>query len=105
MVYIELKIMQQSKSIAKTINTGVKLDEALHTRLKDLSGIKERTTHWLMKVAIAEYVEREETYEREKYEDMERWERYKLTGNAVSHEAVDAWLSSWGSESEVSCPK
>jgi predicted transcriptional regulator len=58
--------------------------------------VKERTPHWLMNAEISEYVEREESYGREKREDMERWERYKLTGRAVSHEAVDAWLSSWG---------
>ncbi|MFZ9611569.1 MAG: CopG family ribbon-helix-helix protein [Methylococcales bacterium] len=89
----------------KTINTGVKLDETLHSRLKSLSMAKDRTPHWLMKVAIEEYVAREETYEQEKREDMERWQKYKLTGHAVAHEAVDAWLGSWGSEGELPCPK
>ncbi|MDR3424501.1 MAG: hypothetical protein P4M13_05410 [Alphaproteobacteria bacterium] len=37
---------------------------------------------------------REEDYEREKREDMERWEHYQLTGEAVSHEEVVAWLES-----------
>ena len=89
----------------KTINTGVKLDETLHIRLKALSVAKERTPHWLMKAAILEYVEREETYEQEKREDMARWQRYKSTGHAMPNEAVDAWLGSWGSESELPCPK
>jgi predicted transcriptional regulator len=91
--------------MSKTINTGVKLDETLHARLKSLSSVKERTTHWLMKSAIEQYVDREETYEREKREDMERWQRYQLTGHAIPNEAVDAWLSSWGNESELPCPK
>lgn len=89
----------------KTINTGVKLDESLHARLKTLSLAKDRTPHWLMKTAIEEYVAREESYEREKREDMERWERYQLTGKAVPHDDVEAWLSSWGSENELPCPK
>ena len=89
----------------KTVNTGIKLEETLHARLKALSAAKERTPHWLMKAAIEEYVEREEAREREKREDMERWERYKLTGHAIPHGAVDAWLASWGSESELPCPK
>lgn len=89
----------------KTINTGIKLDEPLHKRLKALSTIKERTPHWLMKAAIEEYVSREENYEREKIEDMDRWQRYKLTGQAVPHEKVEQWLTSWGSESELPCPK
>jgi predicted transcriptional regulator len=97
--------MQRAEPASKTINTGVKLDEALHARLKALSAIKERTPHWLMKAAIEEYVRREEQYEREKAEDMARWQRYKLTGEAVPQEAVEKWLSSWGDESELPCPK
>jgi predicted transcriptional regulator len=58
-----------------------------------------------MKAAIEEYVAREEQYEREKTEDMERWQRHKLTGEAVPHEAVDRWLTSWGDENEWPCPK
>lgn len=91
--------------MSKTINTGIKLDETLHARLKALSSAKERTPHWLMKAAIEQYVDREEAYEREKREDMERWQGYKLTGHAIPNEAVDAWLSSWGSDSELPCPK
>ena len=89
----------------KTINTGVKLDESLHARLKTLSLAKDRTPHWLMKTAIEEYVAREESYERGKREDMERWERYQISGQAVPNDDVEAWLSSWGSENELPCPK
>jgi predicted transcriptional regulator len=49
----------QQHDFSKNINTGVKLDAGLHTRLKALGEVKERTPHWLMKTAIAEYVERE----------------------------------------------
>jgi len=91
--------------MTKTINTGIKLDETLHTRLKALGTAKERTPHWLMKAAIEEYVEREETYEREKREDMERLQRYKLGGHTIPHETVSEWLASWGSENELPCPK
>lgn len=91
--------------MSKAINSGVKLDEQLFTRLKFLSGIKERSPHWLMKKAIEEYVDREEAYELEKQEDMQRWHRYQALGEAISNEAVEAWLESWGSESELPCPK
>ena len=64
----------------------------MHIRLKVLSQAKDRTPHWLMKAAIEEYVAREERYEREKREDMERWERFKLSGHAIPHAEVDAWL-------------
>jgi len=87
------------------INTGVKLDETLHMRLKALGALKDRTPHWLMRAAIEEYVEREEAYEQEKREDMERWRRYKATGHAITHEQATAWLASIGTDSELPCPK
>ncbi|MBK5965575.1 toxin-antitoxin system [Thiocystis minor] len=93
----------------KIVNTGVKLEEGLHQRLKSLSMMKARSPHWLMKAAIEQYVQREERYEQEKREDLERWERYKLTGQAVTQPAVKVWLSTWGDDGagEVSppCPK
>lgn len=89
----------------KTINTGVKLDETLHARLKALGTLRERTPHWLMRAAIQEYLEREEAYEREKREDMERWQRYRATGHAIPHERVAEWLESIGTDRELPCPK
>jgi predicted transcriptional regulator len=89
----------------KTINTGIKLDETLHTRIKNLSAIKERSPHWLMKAAIEEYVAREEAYEQEKREDQERWQRYKLSDHAIANDSVNSWLESWGSDNELPCPK
>ncbi|MCX7098969.1 MAG: ribbon-helix-helix protein, CopG family [Methylococcales bacterium] len=89
----------------KMINTGVKLDESLHSRLKALSAVKERSPHWLMKAAIEDYVTREEAYEQEKREDQERWQRYKLSGHAITNDAVNNWLESWGSDHELPCPK
>ncbi len=89
----------------KTINTGIKLDESLHARIKALGAVKQRTPHWLMKTAIEEYVTREEAYEREKAEDMQRWQNYQLTGHAITHQVVESWLNSWGNDDERECPK
>jgi predicted transcriptional regulator len=91
--------------MSKIINTGVKLDENLHTRLKALSAAKERSPHSLMKTAIEDYVTREEAYEQEKSEDQERWKRYKLSGHAITNDVVNSWLESWGSDNELPCPK
>jgi predicted transcriptional regulator len=85
-------------------NRAVKLDDDTYERLKALGETRQRTPHWLMKTAIEQFVEREEAYEREKREDLERWERYKLTGQGVPHSAVKEWLASWGTENELPCP-
>ena len=72
---------------------GIKLDSETRDRLKALAKKRDRSAHWLMKTAIEEYLEREERYEQEKKEDMERWEKYLLTGEAVENDKVVDWLN------------
>lgn len=45
-----------------------------------------------MKTAIEQYLDQEEEYERQKREDMEEWENYVVTGDAIPQERVLAWL-------------
>ena len=84
---------------------GVKLETKIKRRLKSLAHLKERSTHWMMKVAILEYLEREEQFEREKQEDKKRLETYEATGYVISNEVVSEWLASIGSKRELPCPK
>ncbi len=84
---------------------GIKLDEDTRARLKALGEKRNRSPHWLMKTAIQSYLEREENYEREKQEDKERWERYQLTGEAVSHEAAAHWLNDLAEGKNTPCPR
>ena len=71
---------------------GVKLDEETRDRLKKLGKTRQRSTHWLMKDAIARYLKTEERYEQEKAEDMVRWQRYLDTGHAIPHEEAKVRL-------------
>ncbi len=84
---------------------GIKLDDNTHKRLKALADIRDRSPHWLMITAIKNYLEREENYEREKREDMERWEHYQLTGEFISHKIAAQWLSDLASGKARKCPK
>ena len=59
---------------------SIKLDATTWQRLAALARIRDRSPHWLMCKAIETFSDREENYERKKREDMERWERYQLTG-------------------------
>ena len=43
---------------------------------------------------------REERYEQEKVEDLDRWQRYMESGDAVSHETVMAWLDDLAVEAD-----
>ena len=73
---------------------GIKLDEETTARLKTLAQQRNRSAHWLMRTAILDYLDREEHFEKEKREDMERWEHYALTGKAISEEEAESRLKS-----------
>lgn len=78
---------------------ALKLDEETRRRLQALGQLRDRSPHWLMKKAVLEYLEREESYEQEKQEDLARWEQYRLAGRGVPHASVREWLDSFGTES------
>ena len=84
---------------------GIKLDATTRTRLKALGELRGRSPHWLMCTAIERYLEQEEAYEQEKREDMERYEQYLLTGNAVSHADASRWLKQLAKGKAAPCPK
>jgi predicted transcriptional regulator len=85
--------------------TTLKLDDAVRQRLKALGDKRKRSPHYLMKEAIETYLDREEEYERQRDEDMARWERYQLTGQVVSQERVLAWLAELAEGKDTPCPK
>jgi len=58
-----------------------------------------------MSKAIETFLEREKNDEREKREDMGRWERYQLTGEAIPHEKAVAWLENLAQGKVTPCPK
>lgn len=88
-----------------TVTHGVKLDEGTKARLKALGKARGRSPHWLMRTAIETYLEEEEKVEREKEEDKRRWENYQLTGHAIDHAQVTAWLEALAEGKAIPCPK
>ena len=58
------------------------------------------TVVMMVKEAAARHLKVEERYQREKAEDMARWERYVETGRAVPHETVTAWLDELAAEAD-----
>lgn len=72
---------------------AVKIDEDTRARLKRLADARQRTPHWLMREAIAQYVEREERRETFRQDTLAAWEDYRATGRHLTDEEADAWLS------------
>lgn len=81
-----------------TTTVGVKLGDDARSRLRVLGEARDRTPHWLMRTAIEEYLEREEAFEKEKLEDMKRWENYQLSGKFISHETAKQHLKNFVQE-------
>ena len=84
---------------------AVKLDDETRDRLKQLAETKQRTTHWLMREAIKQYVNQEEQRESLRQDAMQAWEAYQSTGQHVSHHAADAWLKALESGKDIEPPK
>ena len=83
---------------------SVKLEEEMVQRIKDLAQSRKRSAHWLMREAIAEYVEREEKREALNRDTIRAWEEFQATGLHATAEEVDRWLASWGTENELPAP-
>lgn len=84
---------------------AVKLDVDIRERMKHLAQVRQRTTHWLMREAIEQYVEREEKQIAAREDALNAWEEYQLTGLHVSHQEADAWLAKLESGEDVEPPE
>lgn len=81
----------------------VKLEFESKERLTNLAKIKQRSTHWLMKKAISEYLTKEEAEEKLKLETICRWKEVE-EGKFTSHSKVSEWLDTWGEPNEKEHP-
>lgn len=91
--------------ITATKTVSVKLDDEMRDRIKHLAEIRHRTTHWVMREAIQQYVEREEKREAFRQATLAAWEEYQETRISVAADEVTAWLETWGEDNEQPAPK
>ena len=86
------------------IATSIKLDDELKGRIQHLADIRRRTSHWIMREAIAQYVEREEKREALREETLAAWDEFQTSGLHATADEVGQWLESWGGENETPAP-
>lgn len=72
---------------------AVKIDLEMKERMKRLAETKHRSTHWMMKEAIRQYVDREEKRESFRQDALMAWNEFQATGMHVTQQEADAWLS------------
>jgi predicted transcriptional regulator len=72
--------------------TTLDLDTATEARLRRLADARSKPTQGLMRDAIDQYLEREESREQVLEDAVVAWEEYQTTGLHVSAEEADVWL-------------
>lgn len=84
--------------------TSIKLEDELKSRVQHLAAARRRSSHWIMREAIEQYVAREEKREALRQDTVKAWEEFQATGLHATAEEVEKWLSSWGAENELPAP-
>lgn len=92
------------RTMGAVSTTSVKLDAETKDRVQRLASIKQRSTHWLMREAIEQYVAREEKQEQQRQDALAVWEEYRTTGLHVTAEEADAWLAKLEAGEDVEPP-
>ena len=85
--------------------TSIKLDDTLKGRVQHLADARRRSSHWIMREAIAQYVEREEKREAFKQDALRAWDEYQQTGLHLTLEETDAWLAKLEAGENADLPK
>jgi len=84
---------------------AVKLDQDLRDRLQHLAEARDRSTHWLLRKAIEQFVEQEEKRETLRQDALNAWAEYQETGLHVTHDEADAWLARLEAGEEAKAPE
>ncbi len=84
---------------------AVKLDQKMRDRVKRLAEARDRSTHWMLREAIAQFVEREEKREAFRQAGLKAWSDYHETGLYVTQDEADAWLVKLEAGEEAAVPE
>ena len=84
---------------------AVKLDPQMLDRVKQLAEARDRSTHWMMREAVTQFVEREEKREAFRQAGLKAWADYQETGLHVSHNEADEWLAKLEAGEEADVPE
>jgi predicted transcriptional regulator len=84
---------------------AVKLDQDTRDRLKRLADARARSTHWMLREAVAQFVEREEKRETFRQAGLQAWQEYQATAKHVTHDEADVWLAKLEASEEAAAPE
>ena len=79
--------------MTSTRPAAIKLDQDMLDRIKRLAAAKGRSTQWMLRQAVSQFIEREESGEVFRAAALEAWHQYQFTGLHVTYDDADAWLA------------
>jgi predicted transcriptional regulator len=85
--------------------TSLKLDPAIKERVQHLAEARRRTSHWIMREAIEEYVSREEKRQSFLQDAQSAWEDYHLNGLHLTDNEVGAWIAKLEAGEDADLPE
>lgn len=88
-----------------TAPLAVKVDQDLKDRMKILAKVQHRSTHWIMREAIRQYVDREEKRELFRQDGIKAWNEYQVSGLHVTLKEADEWLAKLEAGQDVEPPE
>lgn len=88
-----------------TVPMSLRVDPTMKDRLQTIAQRHKRSAHALAQEAVYLFVEKQEAKDRWNQEAMEAYNDYKTTGLHITHEELDTWLDTWGTENEQPAPQ
>ena len=84
---------------------SLKLDGEERARLASLATLRKRSSHYLMREAVREYLTREEARQSFRDEAAVAWRDYEETGRHATQAELDGWIDSLGTRRPRPAPK
>jgi len=85
--------------------TSIKIDTETQQHIQLIAKRKHRSAHWIMLEALRDYIKRDAEKEQFIQEALTSWKSYRETGQHLSGQEVQDWLSTWGTDNETKAPK
>jgi predicted transcriptional regulator len=79
--------------VTGSLTNSLQLDPDTEARVQRLAEARRRSTQWVLREAVEQYVRREEACDALRHDAMAAWTEYQLTGQHVTADEADAWLA------------
>ena len=88
-----------------TVPMSLRVDPTIKDRLQTIAQRHKRSAHALAQEAVYLFVEKQEAKDRWNQEATEAYNDYNTTGLHITHEELNTWLDTWGTENEQPAPQ